>query len=782
MTFKIPAVLHQIGRDQAISPHLKGFCRSWKIWNPNLKVIYWSDKSLREFIAQQASTFLSLFDGYAKGVCRADLGRYLLLQHYGGIYADLDCQCLRPLNPLLEGRELLIATEPASHQMQKNVIDRGLKKVICPSFMASIPRHPFWNDVLESLKKYSPSSIQTTDDVLDATGPFLLSRVVDSWPAYQRHLVPEAWIYPFSKAECWQGLVFDPIFWLERSSDSYVAHYWDGSWFKPWRGWHAFVPSQAPVRLQDPSWPTSIPGLVRRNTGDQDELPLISCLMVIAGDSPVAILSLECFLEQTYPHRELILVDASCDDQIAKSVERFDSDLIRYVPISHHEITCSALKNVALDCALGDYICQWNNDDLHDPLRLEMQWKVMQSTDAQASVLARWMTWWPGQRILIMTSYFDVEQSVLCERSLFPRYLEEHSGAQCSVLDRLNNTVRIAQIDLPRLCIHIDFNIFTVSSEALESSDVQTDACLWAQSDCERLVNELARRVPLYCYQKQDNKSSLSLCRSTIGEIVEGQTGKDPKILILTPVRNAQRHLDRYASLLETLSFNAQRLSLAWLEGDSSDQSFQVLEKIRVRLSSHFSRISLHRSHHYPSRTNAERWQRVLQRDRRERLARVRNQLLMKALEDEDWVLWLDVDICDYPADLLEQLLAAGREIVTANCLNAFDKPFDLNSYRLKHESRQADSLPGEYMVDGLYQPPIGFGRKYVNHFRGQSLIELDAVGATVLLIRADLHRQGLNFPAYPINRLIETEALSLVARNQGVRSWALPQLIVRHD
>ena len=84
-------------------------------------------------------------------------------------------------------------------------------------------------------------------------------------------------------------------------------------------------------------------------------------------------------------------------------------------------------------------------------------------------------------------------------------------------------------------------------------------------------------------------------------------------------------------------------------------------------------------------------------------------------------------------------------------------------------------------MVDGLYQPPVGFGRHYVNHFRAQPLVELDAVGATVLLVRADLHRQGLNFPSYPTNGLIETEAFSLVARAQGVRSWALPQLIVRH-
>ena len=155
-------------------------------------------------------------------------------------------------------------------------------------------------------------------------------------------------------------------------------------------------------------------------------------------------------------------------------------------------------------------------------------------------------------------------------------------------------------------------------------------------------------------------------------------------------------------------------------------------------------------------------------------------------------MLWLDVDVCDYPADLIHQLLAAGREIVTANCLGSNGCAYDLNSFRRQLPSERVvrdgatvDDVNGsmgvDHLVDGLWQPPPGAGRDYVNAFRTQPLIELDSVGGTVLLIRAELHRQGLNFPAYPVEGLIETEALSEVARKLGVRSWALPQLLVRH-
>ena len=51
----------------------------------------------------------------------------------------------------------------------------------------------------------------------------------------------------------------------------------------------------------------------------------------------------------------------------------------------------------------------------------------------------------------------------------------------------------------------------------------------------------------------------------------------------------------------------------------------------------------------------------ALQRLRREVLAHSRNELLHRGLVDEDYVLWLDADVIDYPADVLETLLPRAR-------------------------------------------------------------------------------------------------------------------------
>ena len=111
-------------------------------------------------------------------------------------------------------------------------------------------------------------------------------------------------------------------------------------------------------------------------------------------------------------------------------------------------------------------------------------------------------------------------------------------------------------------------------------------------------------------------------------------------------------------------------------------------------------------------------------------LAKSRNHLLFHALDDEDWVLWLDVDVIEYPPDLIERLLATGKEIVQPHCVLDYGGPtFDCNGWRDQ-------------------------GRLHLDDLRDEGeLVELDAVGGTVLLVRADLHRDGLVFPPFLYGR-----------------------------
>jgi peptide chain release factor subunit 1 len=255
------------------------------------------------------------------------------------------------------------------------------------------------------------------------------------------------------------------------------------------------------------------------------------------------------------------------------------------------------------------------------------------------------------------------------------------------------------------------------------------------------------------------------------GEIVEAAT--TPSILILTPVKDAARFLPRYAELVDGLLWPRERLSIGLLEGDSRDDTWEALQALRPRFEARCATVALVRRHFgFRLPPGVPRWAPAYQLVRRAVLARARNNLLMRALADEDWVLWIDVDVVDYPADILQRLLAHGGDIVHPNCVLApGGRSFDLNAW-----------------TDG--------GRRHLSDYRGKGPIRLDSVGGTMLLVRADLHRDGLVFPPFRYGAVnphvrrqhplwgrgeIETEGFGAMAADMGVQCWGLPDVEIIH-
>ncbi len=247
-------------------------------------------------------------------------------------------------------------------------------------------------------------------------------------------------------------------------------------------------------------------------------------------------------------------------------------------------------------------------------------------------------------------------------------------------------------------------------------------------------------------------------------------------VLILTPVKNARAFLDGYFAALDRLTYPASLISLGLLESDSEDGTFEQLEEWLGRVRGRYRAASAWQKHfNFRVPAGFPRWTHAVQIPRRKILAKSRNHLLFRALDDEDWVLWLDVDVIDYPPDLIERLLVADRNIVHPHCVARYGGPsFDLNAWR-DHGRVHLDDLRG-----------------------GPDLVRLDAVGGTVLLVRADVHREGLIFPAFPYGAAspavrrphplgrqiageIETEGLGLLAQDMGYQCWGMPNLEVLH-
>jgi hypothetical protein len=242
------------------------------------------------------------------------------------------------------------------------------------------------------------------------------------------------------------------------------------------------------------------------------------------------------------------------------------------------------------------------------------------------------------------------------------------------------------------------------------------------------------------------------------------------RVLILTPVKDASSFLEGYFKALSGLEYPHELLSIGILESDSGDNTFEELQARLPEIKARYRNAGLWKKdfgYHIPH--GVPRWANEVQVERRVALAKSRNHLLFRALTDEDWVLWLDVDVIEYPADVIERLLATGKDIVHPNCVYEYGGPsFDLNAWR-------------------------DHGLLHMHDLRGEGdLVKLDAVGGTMLFVKADVHRDGLIFPPFcyglenPLRRVnnfgeIETEGLGLMAKDMGYQCWGMPHLEIKH-
>jgi hypothetical protein len=85
----------------------------------------------------------------------------------------------------------------------------------------------------------------------------------------------------------------------------------------------------------------------------------------------MARIAIECFKKQTYPNKNLLIVNHGeeslwCNDPRVRE--------LRFQKSRWH--TVGDLRNLALEHATGDFIINWDDDDWHHPLRMEVQMRA----------------------------------------------------------------------------------------------------------------------------------------------------------------------------------------------------------------------------------------------------------------------------------------------------------------------------------------------------------------------------------------------------------------------
>lgn len=153
---------------------------------------------------------------------------------------------------------------------------------------------------------------------------------------------------------------------------------------------------------------------------------------------------------------------------------------------------------------------------------------------------------------------------------------------------------------------------------------------------------------------------------------------KNERVLILTPLRDASYYLAQYFDLLSLLTYPHHLIDLAFLVGDSSDDTMAVLskelERIQENKKAAFRSVTIVEKNFGAkvSQSVEDRHGFAAQGPRRKTMGKARNFLLSAAMKaDHSWVYWRDVDIKDSHPSIIEHFTAHDRDILVPSTLSA---------------------------------------------------------------------------------------------------------------
>ena len=505
VTPTIPETIWQTYMSAELPPDFVWYQATWRAHHPDWNYHLLDDAELRAQVAEHRPALLAIFDGYKHPICRVDLARYVLLATHGGVYADLDFECLKPIAPLIYSQSFLIGLEPATHLALAAARERGFTRLLSPALIASRPGHPFWDCVFALI-------VEACDavDPLDATGPYLLTRALERYRDPETIALAQAGLlHPLDKFECKSGAAFGLETWMHKTQRAFGVHHWAGTW---WQGNPNPQLGSAPMRIFEAgvlqsTQPHSLSSALT-------EQPLVCALMVTARRYALAMVAIASFQAQDYPNCELVIVEDDSDPRLEQAVAALNDPRVRLIKCAPGEFTLGELRNQAISAARGEWVCQWDDDDLYDPARLRLQMAAIQAANADGCFLLRWTIWWPQQRRFASSVERLWEGSLLARKALLEPYPSLKRGEDTPVTEAFFKRARVVGLDAPRLYVYVVHGNNTFDPAHFDAH--------W-QDAHQRFAGLKARRVKQELCKRLDLEAYLDAL-ATIGAEGEAQT------------------------------------------------------------------------------------------------------------------------------------------------------------------------------------------------------------------------------------------------------------------
>ncbi len=155
----------------------------------------------------------------------------------------------------------------------------------------------------------------------------------------------------------------------------------------------------------------------------------ISCLLVTKNKEKFPFLkkAVQAFRDQTFKNKELIIICGDYD--FTKIIKEEVSDLITndecllfHIEEEKLGLKLGDVRNISVEKARGDYIVNWDDDDINHPLRLETQFQFTINNNLDASFLADQLHYFYDTKEMYWVNWNDgIPGTLMAKKSCFQK-------------------------------------------------------------------------------------------------------------------------------------------------------------------------------------------------------------------------------------------------------------------------------------------------------------------------------------------------------------------------
>lgn len=193
----IPKIIHQTNATKELPEIYKSYQKRLLEIHPDWEYRFYDDIECRNTVERYFPSLLPIYDNYPANIQRVDIFRIVAIYAVGGFYLDLDIVCLKKLDTLCEFNCVFGEEKTLTQVEAKELGHRDTVRVANYMFGCE-HHHPFLLHVLEEIVKRGQKKIITENDILETTGPGLITTVYHDCKEQYRDIV----LLPNKDREC----------------------------------------------------------------------------------------------------------------------------------------------------------------------------------------------------------------------------------------------------------------------------------------------------------------------------------------------------------------------------------------------------------------------------------------------------------------------------------------------------------------------------------------------------------------------------------------------------